>query len=267
MKKLLAIVLIWAPPALAEELQYPVDVAVDAKGNVFVADHEAHALLRLDGTTFRVVARGPGLPRTPLYGIRHIAPDREGRIVATDPATMKIYRIDAAGGVTPLPDDEQWVTPWGVAIEPDGGIVAVDRVTQRLRRVTASGKVEDVASVKAGRAPFFDSKGGLLLLTDRTVLRVERDGTTHPMVENPPFQFPHDALQHPNGNLYVSDGYARAVWQLSPSGKVEPLARGEPLVSPQGMALDGKGNLLVADPRAKTVFVVTTQGEVKRLVP
>lgn len=250
--------------ARAEDLRYPVDVAVDAKGAVFVADHEAHTLLRWANGTFEVVARGEGLPRTPLYGIRHIALGKDGAWVASDPATMKLYRIGLSGSIEPIPDDDRFVTPWGVAVEASGAILVVDRVTHRLRRIKPGGEVEDVAEVKAPRVPFLDKKGNLFVLTDDNVSRIEA-GQAKPLLENPPFEFPHDAVVHPDGSIYVTDGYARAIWRIRPEHEVTSLVRGEPFESPQGLAVDGKGNLLVADAHAKRVFVVSTQGQVSPL--
>ena len=247
-----------------EALTYPVDVAVDKDGAVFVADHEAHALLKLEGSAFRVVAKGPGLPRTPLYGIRHIAQARDGKWVASDPATMKLYTIDGAGKIDPIADDDRFVTPWGIAIEPSGDVLAVDRVTQRLRRVKASGAVEDVADVRAPRAILFDKEGAIVVLTDQNLMKVS-GGTTTPLTSSPPFEFPHDAVLHPNGNYYVTDGYAHAIWQVAPDGKISALVQGEPLKSPQGLAVDSKGNLLVADAHAKAVFQITPKGELSTL--
>jgi sugar lactone lactonase YvrE len=250
-----------ALPASADELVYPVDVAVDSQGAVFIADHEAHALLKLENGTFRVVAKGPGLPRTPLYGIRHIAPAKDGKWIASDPATMKLYRVDGAGKIEPIPDDDRFVTPFGVAVEPSGDILAVDRVTHRLRRVKAGGKVEDVAEIRAPRAILFDKAGAIVVLTDKTLVKVSGSTTTE-IVSTAPFEFPHDAVLHENGSYYVTDGYAQAVWQITPDGKVSALVKGDPLKSPQGISLDGKGNLLVADARAKAIFQITLKGEV-----
>ena len=261
----LAFLPLFATLALAQGLVYPVDVAVDPEGVVFVADHEAHALLKLEGGAFKTVAKGKGLPRTPLYGIRHIARAKDGKWVASDPATMKLYTIDAAGTITPVPDDDRFVTPYGIAVEPSGDILAVDRVTHRLRRVKAGGKVEDVVEVRAPRAVLFDKEGAIVVLTDKTLVRVSGSSTS-PIVATPPFEFPHDAVLHSNGSFYVTDGYAHAVWQVTPDGKVAALVKGEPLKSPQGIAVDGKGNLLVADAHAKTIFQITLQGVVTPLV-
>ncbi|HEY7698863.1 MAG TPA: NHL repeat-containing protein [Vicinamibacteria bacterium] len=258
------VLLTLAAPALPEALVYPVDVAVDPNGAIFVADHEAHALLELDAGSFKIVAKGKGLPRTPLYGIRHIARAKDGKWIASDPATMKLYTIDAAGKIEAVPDDDRFVTPWGIAVEPSGDILAVDRVTHRLRRIKAGGKVEDVAEVRAPRAVLFDKDGAIVVLTDKTLVRVSGSSTS-PIVATPPFEFPHDAVVHPNGNFYVTDGYAKAVWQVTPDGKVAALVKGDPLKSPQGIALDGKGNLLVADAHAKAIFQITIKGEITSL--
>jgi sugar lactone lactonase YvrE len=248
-------------------LQYPVDVAVSAKGVVYVADNQAHALLRLENGTAQVVARGEGLPRTPLFGIRHIAPAKDdGAWIASDPATMKLYRIDASGSIEPVADDNRFVTPWGIAVEPSGDILVVDRVTHRLRRVTADG-VTDVADVQAPRAILFDKENAILVLTDRNLERVAEGGKTTPLLQDPPFEFPHDAVLHPDGNYYVSDGYARAIWRVTPAGEATALVQGDPLESPQGLAVDGNGDLLVADPHARKIFQVTTKGEVKVFFP
>lgn len=252
-----------AAPAAAE-LLYPVDVAFDRAGKLFVADHEAHAILAYENEGFRIVAQGPGRPRTPLYGIRHIAPDGDGVFVASDPATMKLYRVSVSGSIEPVPDDDGLVTPWGVAVAPSGDILVVDRVTMKLRRIQKSGEVEDLAQIRAPRAVLFDEEGKIVVLTDRALLRIA-GGTASPITTKTPFELPHDAVLHPDGNFYVTDGYARAIWRVSPGGEVTALVQGDPLRSPQGLAVDARGILFVADAHAKAVFSVTPKGELTRL--
>ena len=249
----------------AGQLRYPVDVAVSDAGEIFVADIEAASLLRWDGDGFAVVAAGEGLPRTPLFGIRHIAPAGGGSVVASDPATMALYRISAAGAVEKIPDDDRFVTPWGVAALPDGAVLAVDRVTRRLRRVGENAAVEDLLELAAPRAILAGDDGSLHVLTDRNLLRIE-DGTAEPLVLSPPFEFPHDFARAEDGGFFVTDGYARCIWRVSPEGRVSVLAKGEPLRSPQGIAVDGNGGLLVADAQVPAIFRISpATGEIRRL--
>ena len=114
------------------------------------------------------------------------------------------------------------------------------------------------------KAILFDKDGAIVVLTDKTLVKVTGNSTS-PIVATPPFEFPHDAVLHSNGNYYVTDGYAHAVWQVTPDGKVSALVKGEPLKSPQGIAVDAKGNLLVADAHAKSIFQITLQGQVTQL--
>jgi len=256
----LACSLLLGTAALAEDLRYPVDVAVGPGGEIYVADIEAAALLRWSGNGFEVVAKGEGLPRTPLFGIRHIVPTGDGTVLASDPATMALYRITAAGEITAIPDDAGFVTPWGIAVDASGDILAVDRVTQRLRRVRPD-SIEEVATIRAPRAILAESDGSLHVLTDRNVLRME-GGDAEPLVQSPPFEFLHDFVRAPDGGFFVTDGYARCIWKISPEGRVSVHARGEPLVSPQGLALSADGDLLVADAHARNVFRVSGDGQI-----
>jgi sugar lactone lactonase YvrE len=125
--------------------------------------------------------------------------------------------------------------------------------------------VSDVAEVQAPRAILFDKEGATLVLTDSNLMKIGSGGNVEPVLDEPPFEFPHDAVLHPNGNYYVTDGYAKAVWQITPQGQTSPLVQGDPLMSPQGLAVDGEGNLIVADAHAKALFQVSVKGEVKVL--
>ncbi len=246
------------------QLDYPVDVAVDRSGTIVVADLEGHSLLKWTGTGFVVLAKGEGLPRTPLFGIRHVAARGDGSFVVSDPATMKLYSIDASGAIEPVPDDDRFVTPWGLAIEPSGSILAVDRVTHRLRRVAKDGSAEDVSEIRAPRAVLFDKEGVPVVLTDDNLVRVV-GGAPTPLTNAAPFEFPHDAVLHPDGNFYVTDGYAKAIWKVTAAGEVTPFVTGAPLISPQGIAVDAKGNLLVADAHAQAIFSINPKGELTQL--
>jgi sugar lactone lactonase YvrE len=147
-------------------------------------------------------------------------------------------------------------------VEPTGQILVVYRLTKRLRRLEAGGEVTDVAEVSAPRAILFDEQGSILVLTDRNLVKVVDGGRTEPLLSAPPFELAHDAVLHPNGNYYITDGYKRAIWQVTPEGQASVLLEGEPLMNPQGMTVDKEGNLFVVDPHARTLFKVSVKGDV-----
>ena len=63
------------------------------------------------------------------------------------------------------------------------------------------------------------------------------------------------------GNAYVIDNYAKALWKIDSAGQIAKLVQGEPFKSPVGLCRQGD-RFLVADPHAKAVFSVTFDGMV-----
>jgi hypothetical protein len=67
------------------------------------------------------------------------------------------------------------------------------------------------------------------------------------------------------GNAYVTDGYASAIWRVTPDGEVSEWLSGKPLFRPVSIVTrDGK--FLVADPWARNVFEISVKGEIRGLV-
>jgi sugar lactone lactonase YvrE len=183
--------------------------------------------------------------------------------VVSDPTSMALYRIETDGSILPLPDG-RFVTPWALAVEPSGAVLVADRTTQKLCRVARDGTVTDLATVHAPRALIVDDHGGIVVLTDQSLLRVS-GGQVVPVLQDPPFELALDAARLPDGGYAVTDGYARTIWRVSPEGRVSPLVAGGPLRCPQGIALAPDGELLVADPRARAIFRVSLEGEIRTL--
>jgi sugar lactone lactonase YvrE len=183
--------------------------------------------------------------------------------VASDPASMALYRIDTDGSILPLPDG-RFVSPWALAVEPSGAVLVADRTTQKLRRVARDGTVTDLAVVHAPRALLVDDRGGIVVLTDRSLLRVT-GGQVEPVLQDRPFAQALDVARLPDGGYAVTDGYARTIWRVTPEGRVSPLVAGGALRCPQGIALAPDGELLVADPRARAIFRVSMAGKIRTL--
>ena len=125
-------------------LVYPVDIVADGD-RVIVADFKAHGLFAVDADgKVTVIAQGPGLPKTPLYGARAVvaAPDGDGWLVA-DPGTFSLYRVSRDGTLSTITSELD--IPQGLARFDDSsvlvadlrsGIGAVMRVTLDGERIT-----------------------------------------------------------------------------------------------------------------------------------
>ena len=129
----------------------PWGVAVDAQGNLFVADTWNGRIQVFDSQgeflrkwgLFAIADGGVGDPNA-LFGPRGIAFDLDGNLVVADTGNKRIIRykptgemIDqvGGGGVTPGRFDE----PTDVAVDPtDGTILVADSFNQRIQRFSAN---------------------------------------------------------------------------------------------------------------------------------
>lgn len=246
------------PPTLV----YPVDLAADGESLV-VADFKAHGLLRFAAGQITPIRQGPGLPRTPLYGTRAVAPapDGNGWLVA-DPATFGLYRIGADGDLSTITTE----------LDQPQGLVAFDAqsvLVSDLRsgigavlRVTLDGRVTVFAEVGSPKGIVADGDGfALVSHGERALYRLSRDGALTTVAQGPPFDFPHDLVRDDEGWV-VTDGYASALFRVTPTGQVSVIAQGAPLVNPQGIVASPDGGWLVADPQARALFRVRPDGSV-----
>ena len=83
-----------ATASTAEELRYPLSIAVHRSGAVYLADRNLPGVWRIEGERLGLFFRGSKKFRTPLNAIRCVAFDGDGKLLAGDTATRDIYRFD-----------------------------------------------------------------------------------------------------------------------------------------------------------------------------
>jgi hypothetical protein len=250
-------------------LVYPVDIVADESGFV-VADFKLPGLLAISGAgNITVIARGQGLPRTPLYGARAViaAPDGDGWLVA-DPATFGLYRVRRDGTLAVITVDLD--TPQGLARFDAGSVLVADLRSGigAVLRVTLDGEITAFAEIDSPKGIVADGEDGFAVVShgERALYRLGRDGRVSTLHRGAPFEYPHDLVRLPDGSFVVTDGYARALFRVSPAGEVTALAQGPPLVNPQGIARAADGTLVVVDPQAGAVFRVGLDGAIERWI-
>jgi sugar lactone lactonase YvrE len=258
---------------LAAFFNYPFGIAVDAAGNVFVADQWNHTIRRITPsgvvTTLAGVAGQPGGADGVGSAARFAAPsgltiDAAGNLYVADRDNAAIRKITPAGvvvtvagaaGQTGYADGSgnaaRFDTPLGVTVDAAGNLFVADAGNSTIRRITPAGMV----STWAGAAPSAGSADGT--------------GATAN------FRDPLGVAVASNGNVFIADWGNHTIRQITSAGVVTTLAGfalspgstdatgpAARFRNPGDIAVDSAGNLLVADAGNGLVRTVTTSGRV-----
>ena len=232
-------------PATAATLAEPYAVAVDAVGNIYIADSDNASVRKvgLDGTISTVAGGSPqarpeagpgiGFPRALAIG-----PSRE--LFIADYYLDSILRLDGTGAVTTFvgqgrPD---LYRPGAAAVDSHGNVFVADRARNRILRVDPAG----VATTVAGTGALGDSG----------------DGGPATDAE---FSFPSDVALGDDGTIYIADTYNNRIRRVDSGGTVTTVAgTGEPgfggdggpatrakFHSPVAVAIGSGGSVYVVD--------------------
>lgn len=263
--------------ATAAKLAYPVGVAVDAAGNLYIAELNNHTIRKVDTSGIITTVAGTGIAgfsgdggpanmarlKIP-YGV---AVDGAGNIFIAEYGNHRVRKVDPAGIITTVAgigsngfsgDGEPAIAaqlnfPRKVAVDAAGDLYIVDGANGRVRKVDTNGIITTVA----GNGP-------------------ANSGTTgegEPAVAanlGRPLGLAVDAA----GNLYISDWGNNWIRRVDTSGIMGIAAgtgkrgyRGDGgfateawIASPYGVGLDASGNLYIADSANYRIRKVDTGG-------
>ena len=268
----------------AATFSHPQGVAVDAAGNLYVADTLNYAIRKITPAgAVTTLAGQPGVAGAQdgvgsaalFYGPTGIAVDTAGNLYVADTFNSTIRKITPAGSVTtlaglaptagsPSPINEgsangtgsaaRFMTPRGVAVDGAGNVYVADTGNSTIRKITPAG----VVTTLAGAAGNPNSN----------------DGTGASARFNYPFGIASDSA----GDLWVADTSNSTIRAITPAGVVTTLAGlanntgstgGPGLVArfslPTGLAVDSQGNLYVADWNNSTLREIAPNGTVATL--
>lgn len=275
--------------ARAEDWKYPLAVAAGDDGTIYIADRHLPGLWTLKDGRSEVFIRASKRFRTPLNAVRCVCLGRDGVLYAGDSASRDVFRVDADGSLTQLTaarpalersrlsDDLPFTPenlgrigiPMAIALNSRGDVFVTDTELQRVWRIPVSTRTpEEFLVVSGPRGIAVDSMDRVWVLSLQApqLQRITPDRQVATIVSGRVFEFPHQIALRDDGLALVSDGYARAIWTVSPEGQVEKWISGDPLVNPVGIAFQGQ-HLLIVDPRAKALFSAAPDGTLSRIYP
>jgi sugar lactone lactonase YvrE len=256
--------------ATSATLRNPVGLAIDAAGNLFIADHLNHVIRRVDTagtiTTYagQVSTSGgyggdDGPASQALFNYPEgLALDAAGNLFIADFFNHRVRRVDAATRtVTTVAGTGSWgssgdggpanqaavSTPAGVLVDPAGYLYISEVWADRIRKVSPAGTITTFAGTGAKG---FGGDGG-----PATAAR---------------FDNPDNLAIDAAGNLYVSDISNHRVRRIAASGIITTVAGtgaagfsgngGDPTAAAMnndGIAIDSAGRLLIAEPSNRVV--------------
>jgi hypothetical protein len=264
-------------PATNASLYEPNGVAVDAAGNVYIADPGNSRVRKVStsGTVTTVAGNGsPGFsgdggPATnaSLDGLRGVAVDAAGNLYIADWVNPRVRKVSTSGTITTVAGsgtygfsgdggpatDAGLSSPYGVAVDAAGNLYIADAGNSRVRKVSTSGTITTVA----GSGTYgFSGDGG--------------------PATNAALSSPQGVALDAAGNLYIADAHNSRVRKVSTSGTITTVAGngtfgfsgdGGPatdagLNSPVGVTVDAAGNLYIADSGNHRVRKVSTSGTI-----
>jgi uncharacterized protein (TIGR03437 family) len=263
-------------PSTSAQLNAPSDVAVDAAGDVFIADRGNGRIRRVSTSGIITTVAGGGTSglgsgapatNTQLTAPEGIAVDSAGNLLATD--ATRILRIspdgiisEAAGNGTFGSSGDggpatsaQLRGPHDVAVDSAGDLFIVDSGNQRIRKVTPDGIISTAAG--NGKAGFSGDDGPAV----NAALSIWDD------CDGPVGDIAVDGA----GGLFLADTDNGRVREISPSGIITTVAGGgsslgdggpatSAQLSPSNVALDGAGNLFIADSYYNRIRKVSRDG-------
>jgi uncharacterized protein (TIGR03437 family) len=217
--------------ATSAQLSYPMGMALDASGSLYVADRDANVVRRISGGSITTVASGLNQPFD-------VAIDSRGALYVADTGNHRVVRVGADGSLADVTPGGSLNRPEGIAFDSQDTLYIADTFNGRIRKVAVDGQFSTIAGT--GSTGVFSGDGG-------------------PAV-NAAVSLPTAIALDPQGNMYLADfGNARVrkisngiITTVAGSATGAPVFEGEAAVNvrlagPTGVAAGRSGAVYFAE--------------------
>ncbi|MGZ3865132.1 MAG: NHL domain-containing protein [Bacteroidia bacterium] len=269
------------------QLNWPLGIATDMAGNLYIADSENHVIRKVDNSGIITTVAGTGIKGysgdgsaatlAQLYFPAGVTVDAIGNIYIADDSNNVVRKINTGGIITTVAGNgtqgysgdgggatsSQLYGPVSVAVNKSGEIYIADIWNDVVRKVNTSGIITTVAG------------GGTVFPTNGSATSIQMEGPSGV------------ALDREN-NLFISDMCSSAIYKVDSTGMLTIIAgmNGtgfsgdggiatsaqiylcEPTMPPityPGLTIDSLGNIYIADVLNHRIRVVNSLGIINTL--
>ncbi|HEY6424868.1 MAG TPA: protein kinase [Pseudonocardiaceae bacterium] len=190
-------------PAVLAQLSYPIDVAFDRSGNLYVAESTGKRIRKIDPNGLISTVAGTGdegfsgdggpATRAQLGYPTALAVDDSGNLYISDNANQRVRKVDAAGTITTVAGNghpglagdggpaaaAELSYPNGLDLDRAGSLYIADSGNNRIRKMDVGGRISTVAGI--GIRGFAGDGGPAMTaqLAAPVAVAVDRDGNIH----------------------------------------------------------------------------------------
>jgi sugar lactone lactonase YvrE len=242
-------------------LDSPSGVAVDANGNVYIADTSNGVVRKVDSLGNITTFPDPGRR---FFATQAVAVDTRGNVYVGVLYSDLVYKVTPSGSVSQFagggpsgrlgdggPATQATLTPFGIAVDSRGNVYIADSYDQRIRKVNPSGTI----TTFAGNG--IRGSGG------------EGGSATAAQLDSP-----NGVAVDANGNVFIADTGNERIRKVDSSGIITTVAgtgiagfSGDggsatlaQLSTPLGVAVDGNGDIFITDADYQRIRKVTPAG-------
>jgi uncharacterized protein (TIGR03437 family) len=265
-------------PALQTVLSVPVEVALDAAGDLFISEtRRVREVTAATGIINTVAGNGTfgfggdgGSATLAVLNTPTGLVFNSGSLYIADQDNQRVRQVAAGGTITTVAGDgmpsyagdglpaisASLYGPNGLAFDTAGNLYIADTHSDRVRLVNPAGIISTFAG--DGTSAGFGGEGNPATLT--------------------PLNSPQGVVADPAGNVYISDTGHNRVIQVDTAGNIHTVAgTGTPgdaggggglgeLYGPTGLALDSAGDLYIADTQNQRIQELTVSGTISTIV-
>ncbi len=226
----------------------PTGVAVDAAGNVYVADMGNDQVLKLAPGA----STPTSLPFTGLKNPQNVAVDTAGNIYVTDTSNDRVLKL-APGASTPTALPFAGLKdPRGVAVDGAGDVYVADRGNDRVVRLAAGAPSPTTLPLTGLQGPdgvAVDAAGNVYIteLGTEQVRMLAAGASTPTMLPITGLKDPQGLAVGAAGDVYIVDWGNKWVVMLSVGASTPTPLPFTGLKNPQGVAVDAAGDVYITD--------------------